>query len=240
MHLFYIPAIDSHYSQLSEEESKHCVRVLRLTEGAEIKIVNGKGDLYTARVTEANPKKCGILIINHIPSLGARPFKIHVAVAPTKNLDRIEWFVEKAVEIGIDEISFLLCERSERKTINRERIEKIAVSAMKQSLKAYLPKLNDLQTYSTFLSSIKPQDTYIAHLEEHNRVSLSQVAPGQNTCVLIGPEGDFTANEIDLAYKYGIKPVTLGVSRLRTETAALIACHTLNLLHERNPAVPQL
>lgn len=236
MHFFYIPDVTSAFSQLSEEESKHSVRVLRLGEGDEIKIVNGKGDFFTARITDPNPKRCGIQILDHIPGFGARPFKIHVAVAPTKNLDRIEWFVEKAVEIGIDEISFLLCDRSERKTINLDRILKIAVSAMKQSVKAYLPIIHDLQPYTNFISKINPQETLIAHLEEHDRTSLSMVNPGKNTCVLIGPEGDFSGKEIELAYQHGIKPVTLGRSRLRTETAALVACHTINLLHELNPA----
>lgn len=240
MHLFYIPDITANYHQLTEEESKHCVRVLRLQVGDEIQIVNGKGDYYSAQITDANPKKCGIRVVSHIPDYGARPFKSHVAVAPTKNLDRMEWFVEKAVEIGIDEISFILCERSERKTINLDRIHKIAVSAAKQSVKAFLPTLHELQPYSALIGKLNPEGSYIAHLEEHNRTALSQVVPTLNMCVLIGPEGDFSMKEIELAYQRGIKPVTLGSARLRTETAALVACHTLNLIHEINAAAKQL
>ncbi|MDQ4139169.1 MAG: 16S rRNA (uracil(1498)-N(3))-methyltransferase [Bacteroidota bacterium] len=238
MHLFYTPNLTTETYTLSEDESKHSIRVLRLQEGDEINLVDGKGTFYTAQILSANPKKCVLQIINKAPEFGKRSFYVHVAVAPTKNLDRMEWFVEKAVEIGIDEISFLLCERSERKNLNKERLEKIAVSAMKQSVKAYLPKLNEMQAFTSFIQQADAANTYIAHLENHDRTSLSQVQVSQKTCILIGPEGDFSVKEIELAYGRGIKPVMLGTSRLRTETAALVACHTVNLLHELKSVLP--
>lgn len=234
MHLFYTPDLKGDTYTLNEEESKHCVRVLRQTEGDEITLVDGIGGYYTAHIAVANPKKCTLQIIKYVSEFGIRPFYVHIAVAPTKNLDRMEWLVEKAVEIGIDEISFLLCERSERKNLNLERLEKIAISAMKQSVKAYLPKMNELLSFPKFISHVNPASTYIAHLEQHDRLRLCQVPMEQYTCVLIGPEGDFSPKEIALAYSQGVKPVTLGNSRLRTETAALVACHTVNLIQELN------
>ncbi len=232
MHLFYTPDIAGSDYTLNEDESKHAIRVLRLNIGDEVKLVDGKGGMYNAKVTDPNPKRCKLEITKTVRDFGKKPYHIHIAVAPTKNLDRMEWFVEKAVEIGIDEISFLKCARSERKELKLDRLEKIAVSAMKQSLKAYLPRLNELTPYKTFLTNLNSiSGTYIAHLEEGNRQDLKQIDTSiKSICVLIGPEGDFTPEEIELALAKGIKPVTLGESRLRTETAALVACHTLNLL----------
>lgn len=232
MHLFYTPDISGTEYTLSEEESKHAVRVLRLEAGETVRLVDGKGGLYNAIVTDPNPKRCRVNITKTVSEFGKKPYRIHIAVAPTKNLDRLEWFIEKAVEIGIDEISFLKCARSERKELKLDRLEKIAVSAMKQSLKAYLPKLHELTPYKTFLAGLPTDSTaYIAHLEEGNRQDLKHIdTSGKSFCVLIGPEGDFTPEEIEMALAKGVKPVTLGESRLRTETAALVACHTLNLL----------
>ena len=234
MHLFYIPGINSQKIQLSEDESKHALRVLRLGQGDLVGLVDGSGGKYEAVISEAHPKRCFLEITSHIQNWGYRPYKIKIAVAPTKNLERTEWFVEKATEIGIDEIIFLLCDRSERKTINLDRLEKIVVSAMKQSVKAYKPILQDMTLFKDFISDLAGTETYIAHLEEHEQKPLHQIIPSSSCCVLIGPEGDFSPQEITQAYTAGIKPVTLGSSRLRTETAALAACHTLNLLHEMN------
>ena len=232
MHLFYIAGIQSEKILLSEEESKHALRVLRLVQGDAVGLINGKGGFYEAVIEEAHPKKCLLKIISHEQNWGYRPYTIKIAVAPTKNLDRIEWFVEKATEIGIDEIVFLHCERSERKSVNLERLDKIVVSAMKQSVKAYKPILQDMVLFKDYIQQVAGTNTYIAHLEEHRQLPLYQVIPSASCCVLIGPEGDFSPPEIEMAYAAGIKPVTLGHSRLRTETAALAACHTLNLLHE--------
>lgn len=232
MHLFYLPHISSDTVTLPEEESKHALRVLRLQAGDPVLIVDGVGGYYQALIQDPHPKRCQLRITASQQQYGLRPYQVQVAVAPTKNMDRMEWFVEKATEIGIDDIFFLRCERSERKQINLERLEKIAVSAMKQSLKAYKPRLHEMQTWISFLAACLPQQTFIAHLEEHDRQALHQVAVPEKCCILIGPEGDFSPEEISQAYDKGIRAVTLGSSRLRTETAALVACHTLHLLHE--------
>ena len=215
--------------QLSEEESKHAVRVLRLNEGDAIDLLDGRGGLYTATVADANPKRCQLRITHH-ETVPPSPYFTHVAVAPTKNLDRMEWFVEKAVEIGVERISFLRCARSERRELKLERLEKIAISALKQSGQAWLPQLDELVDYTAFVASVAPETTFIAHLEAGERTALAQVASaGLGCCVLIGPEGDFTPTEINLALGRGIRPVTLGTSRLRTETAALAVVFTAHL-----------
>ena len=216
--------------QLSEEESKHAVRVLRLNVGDKVALVDGRGGLYVAAVAEANPKRCQLRISQHT-HVAPRPHFTHVAVAPTKNLDRMEWFVEKAVEVGVERISFLRCARSERRELKLERLEKIAISALKQSGQAWLPRLDELQDFGAFVADVAPETTFIAHLEEGERTALTQVAgAGPGCCVLIGPEGDFTPPEIALALARGIRPVTLGSSRLRTETAALAAVFTAQLV----------
>lgn len=232
MHLFYIPHVPVETLMLPEEESKHALKVLRLNQGDTLQLVDGRGGFYEAVIREAHPKKCLLQVTAAKQKFGFRPYRVQIAVAPTKNLDRMEWFVEKATEIGIDDIFFLNCERSERKSINLDRLEKIVISAMKQSVKAYKPLLHDLINFKDFIQNCPAGQTYIAHLEEHHRVPLPQISVLDSNCVLIGPEGDFSPKEIELAYAQGIKPVTLGTSRLRTETAALAACHILNLLHE--------
>lgn len=234
MHLFYIPGIQSETIILPEEESKHALKVLRLQAGDPVVLVDGSGGYYQALIREAHPKKCLLQVTSSQQGYGLRPYRVQVAVAPTKNLDRMEWFVEKATEIGIDDIFFLSCERSERKHLNLERLDKIVISAMKQSIKAYKPRLHELQPYKTFLAACDPATTFIAHLEDQQRLALHQVDLTEKCCILIGPEGDFSPREIAMAYERGLKAVTLGNSRLRTETAALVACHTLQLLHEMN------
>ena len=215
--------------QLSEDESKHAVRVLRLNVGDAVALLDGRGGLYKATVADANPKRCQLRITHH-EMVAPRPYFTHVAVAPTKNLDRMEWFVEKAVEVGVERISFLRCARSERRELKLERLEKIVISALKQSGQAWLPQLDEMTDYAAFVASVAPETTFIAHLEEGERTALAQVAgAGPGCCVLIGPEGDFTPAEISLALSRGIRPVTLGKSRLRTETAALAAVFTAQL-----------
>ena len=214
---------------LSEEESKHAVRVLRLAVGDAVQLLDGRGGHYQAEIAEANPKRCQLRITHH-EAVAPRSYFTHIAVAPTKNLDRMEWFVEKAVEIGVERISFLRCARSERRELKLERLEKIAISALKQSGQAWLPQLDALQDYAAFVASAAPETSFIAHLEEGERTALAQVAgTGPGCCVLIGPEGDFTPGEISQALSRGIRPVTLGASRLRTETAALAAVFTAQL-----------
>jgi 16S rRNA (uracil1498-N3)-methyltransferase len=233
VHIFYTPDITTNFYTLSEDESKHCTRVLRLQQGDTVYLVDGIGGLHTAIIQDANPKKCQLQIIDKQIEYGKLPFVSHIAVAPTKNLDRMEWFVEKAVEVGVSEITFLLCEHSERRQLRLDRLEKIAVSAMKQSQKGYLPLLNDLTPFHRFIQKSVPEQTFIAHLEDDATKGIREYFKFSHPhCIMIGPEGDFSKTEIAAAYSIGIRPVTLGQSRLRTETAALVACHSLQVLHE--------
>ncbi|RZL06629.1 MAG: 16S rRNA (uracil(1498)-N(3))-methyltransferase [Hymenobacter sp.] len=218
---------------LTEDESKHAVRVLRLAPGAPVLLVDGRGTLATAVIQDANPKRCALALISQ-ELVPPRPTYTHVAVAPTKNLDRMEWLVEKAVEVGVERLSFLRCARSERRDLKLERLEKIAVSALKQSGQAYLPQLDELLDFDSFIKTIDPAATFIAHLEAGERTALAQViGAAPRCCVLIGPEGDFSPAEIDLALSRGVRPVTLGASRLRTETAALAAVFTAQIAREQ-------
>ncbi|MFD1872753.1 16S rRNA (uracil(1498)-N(3))-methyltransferase [Hymenobacter bucti] len=217
---------------LPEDESKHAVRVLRLVAGDAVALVDGRGTHYTATVADANPKRCSLRITAE-EVIRPRPTYTHVAVAPTKNLDRMEWLVEKAVEVGLERLTFLRCAHSERRELKLERLEKIAVSALKQSGQAYLPQLDEMTDFTDFLQEIDPATTFIAHLEAGERTALAQViGTAPRCCVLIGPEGDFSPAEIELALGRGVRPVTLGASRLRTETAALAAVFTAQVVRE--------
>jgi 16S rRNA (uracil1498-N3)-methyltransferase len=230
-HLFYAPDM-AQKPELPEEESQHCARVLRLKEGDEITVTDGKGVLYRAVLTEAHPKRCVVRITEKWEKGSSWNFYIHVAVAPTKNTDRMEWFVEKATEIGINEITCLRCRYSERREINLQRLNKIAVNAMKQSQKAILPKINDMICFRDFITTDFVGDKMIGHCDEGPRQLLKQCyQPGKNALLLIGPEGDFSREEINAASVAGFSPVSFGESRLRTETAALVACHTIHILN---------
>src|SRR5476651_1990990 len=234
MQLFYTPDIDPSHPQyfLSEEESKHCIRVLRLEAGAEVQLIDGRGTLYTAQIKDAHPKRTILQITNIVTEFNKRNHYLHIAVAPTKNIERLEWFLEKATEIGIDEISLLICQRSERKEAKAERLNKIITAAIKQSLKAYHPILNEAVPFSKFIAQSKTTQKMIAHCEPGDKADLRQlVKPNGNYLILIGPEGDFTPKEIADALQNGFEPITLGNSRLRTETAALEACFEINFLN---------
>lgn len=230
MQLFYAPDVAVN-PVLSEEESGHCTRVLRLTEGAEIELTDGKGSFYRAVITAAHPKHCAVNVLEAWQPEKPWQTYIHVAVAPTKNMDRMEWFAEKATEIGIDEITCLRCRFSERKEIKTARLEKILVSAMKQSQKAVLPKLHDMTDFRAFVQRPFDGQKFIAHCEAGEKPLLKEAyRPGSDALVLIGPEGDFSPEEIRWAEEQGFQPISLGQSRLRTETAALAACLTLHVL----------
>ena len=237
MYLFYCPDIEKQQT-LSEEESGHCVRVLRYTVGDEILITDGKGMTYTARITNPHPKHCDFEIISSEKQEKHHAFHLHIAVAPTKNIERMEWAIEKCVEIGVDEITPLLCRFSERKQLRTDRLEKIILSAAKQSLTPYLPVLHDLTPYDEFIrsqeSGIRSQaQKFIAHCyKEDKRVLKDEIERGRDVLVLIGPEGDFSEQEVANAISLGFNPVSLGNSRLRTETAAVVACHTAVLINE--------
>lgn len=231
MHVFYTPDIQTK-TELPEEEAQHCIRVLRLTAGDKITLTDGKGNFYRAEISAATNKRCLVNIIETIYQEPLWPCHLHIAMAPTKNMDRNEWFAEKATEIGFDELTFLNCRFSERKVIKTERIEKILVSAIKQSLKARLPVLNEMTDFDKFISRDFKGQKFIAHCYEGEKPLLRDVLQkGEDALVLIGPEGDFSEEEVKKAIEKGFIPISLGKSRLRTETAALVACHTMNLMN---------
>lgn len=232
MHVFYTPDIQTR-AELPEEEAAHAVRVLRLQAGDEVVLTDGKGNFYRAEISTATNKRCLVNIVETIPQEPLWSGHLHIAMAPTKNMDRTEWFAEKATEIGFDELSFLNCRFSERKVIKTERIAKILVSAIKQSLKARLPKLNDMTDFNKFITQPFTGQKFIAHCYEGEKPLLKDIVrPGENALVLIGPEGDFSKEEVKKAIDNGFTPISLGQSRLRTETAALVACHIVNLQNQ--------
>ncbi|WP_145857470.1 16S rRNA (uracil(1498)-N(3))-methyltransferase [Pedobacter suwonensis] len=233
MHIFYTPDITQNSYTLNEEESKHCVRVLRLTIGDVVNLVDGKGGFYTAEIASDNPKKVSLSVLKVETEFHKRNHYLHIAVAPTKNIDRIEWFLEKATELGIDEITPVITDRSERRVVKEDRLNKVITSAVKQSIKAYHPKLNDAISFEAFLREPFDGNRLIAHcIDKGEKQYISKlVAPHQKYLILIGPEGDFTPNEVDLALNKGFKALTLGDNRLRTETAALSVCFEINYLN---------
>ncbi len=232
MNLFYQPDIPEGTLHLDPEESKHAVRVLRRKNGDELRVTDGKGFFYQCRITKDDSKQCQFEIIEKIAE-AKRTYSIHIAISPTKHTDRIEWFVEKAVEIGVDQISFIECKNTERPYLKLDRLEKVAISAMKQSLKASYPVLTGLTKISDFIKKRSETGRYIAYVDHSNPDHLKDLVKRESSSlVLIGPEGDFTHQELSLAMAAGFSKVSLGTSRLRTETAGLIACHILNLSNQ--------
>ncbi len=236
MQLFYNSNISNSTKEITfdKEESRHIVKVLRMKEGDTFKITNGRGSFFSAEIVNPNPKGC-LVKIRSEEVQQPLPYQLHLAVAPTKLNDRYEWFLEKATEIGISEITPIICDHSERKNIKPERYEKILQSAMKQSLKAYLPILNKAVSFKDFVNSEATSEGLkcIAHCEETEKKSLKSIlVSNKKVTILIGPEGDFSSEEIELAKQLGFSPVTLGESRLRTETAAVVACHSVAFVNE--------
>lgn len=234
MQLFYNPIISEDASTFvfDKEESKHIIKVLRKKEGDVLHVTNGLGALFITEITIASDNKCTVKI-NSFEKQEALPYHLHLAVAPTKMNERYEWFLEKATEIGIQEITPIICEHSERKVIKIDRFQKIVESAMKQSLHYYMPKLNEPQTFKEFVTSQKTTQRYIAHCEETDKRSLkNELQLKQDVLILIGPEGDFSVKEIQLALEHHFIPVSLGATRLRTETAAVVACHSVVFKNE--------
>ena len=232
MALFYVPTLSTG-TVLPEEESQHAVKVLRLQAGDSITIVDGTGGFYNAKISNPHPKHCSFEITETILEYGKRDYSLHIAIAPTKNIERLEWFIEKATEIGIDEITPIICRFSERKVIKAERLEKIIVSAAKQSVKAYFPKLNQLCTFDALLKNQLASQKFIAHCYDEDRKLLqNEIQKSTDVLILIGPEGDFSKEEVQKALSLGYTPVSLGNSRLRTETAGVVACCTVNLRNE--------
>ncbi|CAM1372570.1 16S rRNA (uracil(1498)-N(3))-methyltransferase [Tenacibaculum xiamenense] len=236
MQLFYNPEISEEVKELTfnKEESRHIVRVLRKKEGDTLHITNGKGFLFNVEIVFANDKKCTAKILESKEIKNNRDYYLHIVIAPTKNIDRFEWFLEKATEIGIDEITPLLCKNSERKIIKHERLGKIVLSAMKQSLQYKLPKLNELTNFNDFINSDLEGQLFVAHCEDdNNKNGLKQlVKPNSKYTVLIGPEGDFTTEEIQKSKVAGFSPISLGNTRLRTETAGVTTVQNISFLHQ--------
>ncbi|MFN0255968.1 16S rRNA (uracil(1498)-N(3))-methyltransferase [Pedobacter ureilyticus] len=233
MQLFYTPDINGSTYTLSEEESNHCNKVLRLKQGDQVHLIDGVGGLYTAEISEVTKKAVRLTVLDKQSEFGKRNHHLHIAIAPTKNNDRLEWFLEKATEIGVDEVTPIICDRSERKIVKEDRLEKVITSAVKQSLTAYHPKINNAISFKDFIKQNEADDKLIAHcIDEDDRKAISEIIkPHQKYLILIGPEGDFTPKEIELALQNGYKPVTLGNTRLRTETAGLAACFEVNYLN---------
>jgi 16S rRNA (uracil1498-N3)-methyltransferase len=232
MHLFYYPEIKGDSFILNKEESSHCVRVLRLSANDTIHLTNGKGKLYKACIIKPGKHECilSIMEVTEIPK--ERNYNLSIAIAPTKNIERFEWFIEKSTEIGVDRIIPLLCKNSERKVIKEERLRKVMVSAMKQSLKAWLPEIEPLTSYTEIIHRQFSGNRFIATGSEPWENHLGRLYDkGADAMILIGPEGDFHESEMSLAIHNSFKPVSLGKSRLRTETAGLVACHTINFIN---------
>lgn len=233
MQLFYHPTLENNTLEFTfpADESRHIAKVLRKTSGDILHITNGKGSLFQAEIILPDHKKCVARIVSTRTDPPS-PYRLHMVVAPTKLNDRFEWFLEKATEIGVHEITPIICDRSERKVIKMERMEKVVLSAMKQSLHTYLPKLNEAVSFKDYMDLPKDGDLFIAHCEENEKKELfHSLRPKRNTVILIGPEGDFSQAEINLALEKGFKAVALGETRLRTETAAIVACATIAMVN---------
>ena len=236
MHLFLSDDTSAPYATLLPDESRHCLRVLRMTVGDEVWVTSGDGTMCRARISSPDDKGCEVEIIERLANYQPRPFHLHLAVAPTKNNARLEWFVEKAVEIGIDRITPVICDHSERTNLKTDRLIKLALSAMKQSLKASRPVIDEPTKLLDFLrlqgDPTPSQQRFVCYCAGDDRRTLRQLyTPSTDALVLIGPEGDFSQHEIDTALQLGFQPVTLGNSRLRTETAALYATTVLNFMN---------
>lgn len=246
MYLFYCPDIENRQI-LPEEESQHCVQVLRTQTGEHIMLTDGKGTIYEAELTEPHRKHCAFRIMREEHPAPLHAGHVHIAIAPTKHMDRLEWMIEKCTEMGVDEITPVVCRYSERKTLNEERLMKIVVAASKQSLKATFPRLNPLTPFGELVERASEQDKLIAHCmsdeesqsiqhpyeaTEQKHALKDAIHKGNSVVVLIGPEGDFSPEELQQALAHGWVPVSLGKTRLRTETAGLAACHTALLINE--------
>jgi 16S rRNA (uracil1498-N3)-methyltransferase len=234
MQLFYNPNINETQNSFvfDKEESKHIIKVLRKKEGDILHVTNGLGFLFTTEITSASDSKCKVKILSFEKQEPSK-FYLHLAVAPTKMNERYEWFLEKATEIGVQEITPIICDHSERKIIKTDRFQKILESAMKQSLHYYLPKLNEPISFKDFIKIEKSGQLYIAHCEETAKKSIKkELKTNEAVTILIGPEGDFSVNEIQIAIDNNYIPVSLGATRLRTETAAIVACHSVVFINE--------
>jgi len=230
MQLFYLENPENEII-LSAQESKHATKVLRKKEEDVLDFTDGKGNFYKAEIMIADSRKCRLKIVSSEQKGKQHNYHLHIAIAPTKNMDRFEWFLEKATEIGIDEITPIICSRSERRVIKTERGNRILLSSMKQSLKYHLPKLNEVNSFHDFIKQDFEGAKYIAHCEKSDKLELRKADATEKSLILIGPEGDFSPAEIVMALQNQFKVVSLGTSRLRTETAGIVAVHTINMIN---------
>lgn len=233
MNVFYLPDAQIGTVSFPEDESKHIVRVLRMREGDGFYVTDGKGNMYDAELIDAHPKRATVILSNQRRGYDVRDFRVSIAIAPTKLNERTEWFLEKATEIGIDEVKLFSSYHSERRTVNLERFKKIVVSAMKQSVKSKMPQLDEMVSFDKLVRQDFAGQKFIAWIDEDVNEQLCDLyKKGENALVLIGPEGDFSKEEVALAKDNGFIPVSLGDARLRTETAAVVACHTIQLINQ--------
>lgn len=232
MNLFYTNDIQDNIGSFKEEEARHCIQVLRKQIGDPIQFVDGQGNWYKGVISSSSKKTFQVTIESQSLLSNHRANHLHIAIAPTKNISRLEWFLEKATEIGIDEITLILSFHSERKRVRLDRLEKVVLAAMKQSLKAHLPIVNDLTKYKDFVKMEFSGDKFIAYVDEKNQQLKDTMHQGNNVLILIGPEGGFSKEEVELATENNFEKVSLGTSRFRTETAGVVACHTNQILNE--------
>lgn len=239
LRFFYTPDVES--GELPKDEAQHAVRVLRMTEGDELNLMDGKGAFHRALITTATGHRCLYRIVETEPQQPAWDGHLCIAMAPTKLNDRVEWFAEKATEIGVDEFAFLDCQFSERRQLKTERVEKIVVSAVKQSHNAWMPKVDEMQSFKSFVTTPRNGQKFICHCYEQGDIENESLKPhlkdvistAEDCTILVGPEGDFSVEEVRLAQQNGYVSVSLGTSRLRTETAALVAVHIMQLSHQK-------
>jgi 16S rRNA (uracil1498-N3)-methyltransferase len=234
MQIFYAPGISGSIHYLDENESRHCIRVLRMQKGEAVRLVDGKGTLFEGWISDPDQRRCGIELTEKIADFEKRDYRLHIAISPLKNQERFEWFVEKSVEAGIDEITPLICRNTEKQGIKAERIENIIISAVKQSIKAYKPVLNKPVLFDEFIRTVVDETRMIAHCSnDFGRSSIDKVCrKGEDAVILIGPEGDFSKEEIAAALENGFRPVHLGRSRLRSETAGMAACLAIYFINQ--------
>jgi len=234
MQIFYAPDISGNYYTLDEKESKHCIRVLRMTRGTSVRLIDGKGNLYEGSISNPDSKKCTVVITEIIKDFEKRNYRLHIAISPLKNPERFEWFVEKSVEIGVEEITPLISRNTEKPGIKTERVNNLIISAMKQSLKSVRTILNEPCLFHDFINTSHVGTMMIAYCDEKPpKTAIGEVySKGNDAVILIGPEGDFSGEEIKAATGKGFLPVHLGQSRLRTETAGIAACHSIYYLNQ--------